>query len=1058
MDLSSLLNQGGSGLSTEDLIALQYCDSSEKLNKINNAAFRYPSNTSETYHFFDIFVQLVLSIHDADDEFGVQYTNTVIIGALRSCISGLLQQEGFNWLLDYPYHLSINTWNLLHSTSVTTFLIYLYGLSLGLKKQHTVSVSTWASSILQFLRVKLPLITCHIWLNFCHLEEQQQDTDIKTTFLFTMESTFWEQLTDVLVLLENGNALELTEKLENQLGGTLLRKHFTKNEMTLALISLENMIRSQQARYPRLTHLLNLFVYRHAYKGISNQRQSKKSKKQMKNKQQPKKEISLDINVNPLARNMLCDISLDHGTRSLILQQRTQGWVQQMGILSPADFDMYLQNLIHDHYPSEKKFVLDMVLVDWAARDIFGCHMELIINTLINLLGSTTYNMRLAPYYAWIQAFNLTYDDTISPATTAYNIKTGAEINISQFNTKHDMILVNGLSKILQRMTLQSSPSTKTWTMDCLRVASPAIVERYVHWLTQQLNQEFENKEGNNIGQESSFSSHLQSALINRNTLSYASVVVPTLLRESSDDTLAWLVQKKTQRVVSTAAGAGRILLEYFGEGTHLSSQFLVVDLLRCKTKNYMDTLFDYLCDNMKDTNSDSKVSRSWFYRHFLETLLSEAANDLMKNGQQQQQQTASPNVASQLYHQLLESPAHFEWFYTIPCTTEPLDIIGLASSYIWTTDYHLLLSVRDSGMASLLQCMTRLSGSEQQHLIIAWRNLWTTSTTTTLGMNLNKERRQLAVPIRWILQCVGLYDQAPPLAKQMMEEFLKIGIQTRIHGHEIIVDTVGQSETFTEQVMDLLMISDAPEIDGLFDLYLQLCQDVQGTNDIDQEDMVQTMVNTLISLSEELKLQYEYIGMDSGYLTGVKDMDTHMTSGGESSGLTDSDTGYNSKTGTEVVLGVVKSRKLRQSLLQEEEQQQKQGKKFKRQVISRKKRQKLRQRLKQRLEQNEKKSTEQAKNVMLILVQRLLNFLLVVLSESDGNSLCPKARLSIRDKLVRNLLLYEPLMTLTHLTELPADILDDVQLVIDISLNYLQKSNDDDEIYIIVQRMIGLD
>lgn len=268
MDLKSLLNQGGSGLSTNDLIALQSCDSNEKLEKISTAVFEYPSNSIESYRFFDVFIKLVLSIQDADDIFGLEYTNSVIITALKSCINGLLKLHGFNWLLEYPSHLTSLTWKSLQTKTNHSLLIHLYGLSLGLKKHDTVPIISWAKALLHFLRAEVPPLTCHIWLNFCYLDQQQEKKSddageinlLKELFL-TSTYNNQDQLVAVLRILNKGNATEFIRTFESQLGTTLLRDSFTHDEMVLAMMAFEKCVKSNEVLYPKATQ--SLYVYNH---------------------------------------------------------------------------------------------------------------------------------------------------------------------------------------------------------------------------------------------------------------------------------------------------------------------------------------------------------------------------------------------------------------------------------------------------------------------------------------------------------------------------------------------------------------------------------------------------------------------------------------------------------------------------------------------------------------------------------------------------------------------------------------------------------------------------
>ncbi|KAI8342584.1 hypothetical protein BC941DRAFT_509479 [Chlamydoabsidia padenii] len=1086
MDLQSLLNQGGSGLTTDDLLALQHCDNNEKLNKLNGVVFDYPSSSIDTYRFFDAFIQLVLSIQDDDDEFGLQYANTMIISALRTCINGLLQQEGFQWLVSYPTYLSEKTWLLLESRSDTTFLNYLYGLTLGLKKQDSISYETWVRSILYFLRAKVPPLTCHIWLNFTYLDDRHQgQVGARAAFLAAMEDGFSSTLPAFMETMTGATRYSLINTLETGLGGTLIRDPYTQKDITSAVAALEHSIRSHRTSYPLLAQELNRFLIKHVNAELVRKPAKLSEKRSNQN-------YLITRYPNLITKSSFDDLPLVDDTQSRLFQQAKRRWVQAMGVFLPDDFGIFLQRLVVSLYPSKNTCILDSVLVDWAARDPFGCHLVLIVDSVMRLMNSYNYDKTWSPYNSWIQAFELTGDGKGLVTTEGYNIKTGAEINLSKFSTKHDAVIVKGLGKILQQMTLRSTPTSSTWMVDCLLVASPDVIRQYFDWLIQQVNQEFDTGKltEHNI---MPFASHLHGILARQDLYPIAPFVVPSLLRRASEHTLAWMIQKKTDRVgylktdsASRRYPSGQIIAVYFDGGTDLSSKHLVSDLLRHKTRNYMDYLLTYLLNKSRQCEPTQKGTQSWLSRHFMEAILLEASNNsTIGDGQQQEQQQQQYSVAAGLYRRLLQDHTTFEWIFTTPYLAVDSMHISINYKYTNIVKTHTVMSLRETGMATLLHCVTQLDDSRQQHLTGIWMDLWTTG-GKTMGsdiMDLQQETR-LCVPDSMVLQCIGLYDQAPVIMRQMMEQFMKLSIQTRLHNGKGQVETTGQQQTFNEKVMDLLMLSDAPEVDGLLDLYLQLSYTFEATSETDQEEMVQAVVTTLIELTGEFDVLFKYplYQKSSGrQLAGPKpeptrtldefDEYTRIAESGTTSSSENStdewfenNNNINNNNSNDNTLISGKSRRLRQSLLQ------KQGKKHgslakalvekkmdEQQWTKRRRRydhpqddddQVHQQRRKRQTSERSITSKEESdrliqNEVLVTLLQRLLNFILVVVSGADESSLCPAARKSVRNKMVRNYLLYESLATLNQHSEMPAHILNDIQVIIDISIDSLDKDGD---------------
>ncbi|CAO3593279.1 unnamed protein product [Absidia cylindrospora] len=888
-----------------------------------------------------------------------------------------------------------------------------------------------------------------------------------------------EMLQDVFSILQNGDKSKLDDELENHLGGAILLHNFSQDEMVVSLVHFGNLVRSNKIIYPLTKMSLDRFVYT---VGPSSQNGGGKSKGKQKL-------VDGGMGHNPLVNNgVRNEISDNVKEKSLQVQQGTKWWLQQMGILLPVEFDMYLEELIMHLYPSASMRVLDFVLADWAARDPFGCHMELIVKNVMNLVDQqSSLDTEMAPFYAWIQMFDLAHDTRVSDIEKGYNIKTGAEINLAKFNTKHDVALVNGLVKILQQMSMLSTTASNSFILHCINVAAPEIVLGYVEWIVQLLNKEFDTAQDHHVtslnpitksgrkSQQTTIAEHLEKVLMHPNVMSIASLLVPTILLQASDHTIAWLTNKKTDRVSSPARSGIHILMEYFSGGSHLSSKLLMTDLLRQKSRQYMDTLMGCLRSRMSDPLPSSAHSQSWFTRHFLGPILSEASNgndnttpQHHQHQEQQKEDQNQPNVAFQLLQTMLTGRSLFPWYFTTLVTSDRTHKLA-AIEKLFMSQHHVIYSVRGNGLADMIQKIVQLDVAQQQRIVDMWIKLWTI--TDDMDSDTKEQQKQISVPLDWVLQCIGLYDQAPAVVKQMMECYMKLGIQSRVlHGDKAI--KFGNKESFTEMMMNLLMLSDTPEVDELFDLYIQLCYHEKDSSELDQEEIVQAVVRTLMILTEETKLLFndqsqsedENTGATGGAHEGNNDgtigneLDQY-TSMMEIDPVVEDDEQTMEMQGHNNQYNAGKSRKLVQKLIAQQKEHQVQRfttarKKARKDRLERQKEQRRENRKKQ--QQLEFMHAHVYRNKMVtMLVQRLLNFILVILSESGGNSLCPEARQSVRDKLVRNLLLYEPLATLIQIVELPSNTVDDIHMIVGLCLEILQKDGDTTT-YGMIQRIIG--
>ncbi|KAI8972080.1 hypothetical protein BDB01DRAFT_854781 [Pilobolus umbonatus] len=254
-----------------------------------------------------------------------------------------------------------------------------------------------------------------------------------------------------------------------------------------------------------------------------------------------------------------------------------------------------------------------------------------------------------------------------------------------------------------------------------------------------------------------------------------SATVVPVLLRHLSD--LEWLcLQKPT------------ILVHYFSDGPQVSKHMLVHDLLTTKPKVFMDTLFHYLRHTMPDVDPKSTHSRIWFQSHFLGKIL-ELANH-------------PQSLSSRLLRQFFKTTDDFEWYFATPLDPNPVP----------SPSSHTVYSVQHTGLASLLQELKRLDDTQQHKVVEMWFDVWIQS-------------MQFRVPVKWILLCIGLYDQAPALVKQKIETCLTIGTP---------------DPAFRSKLMDLLLISDMPAPEDVFDLITHL------------PDLHWLIIQLLIEVSEE--------------------------------------------------------------------------------------------------------------------------------------------------------------------------------------------------------------
>ncbi|KAG1055044.1 hypothetical protein G6F43_002984 [Rhizopus delemar] len=969
MDLRNLLNQKEENTSLT-LVELEKLlangDNSKSIEKITNATFTFPSLKNDSFVFFNVFIQLLLSITHEEDPYDAHYTRSIIIDSLRTCINGLLRQFGMSWLLEFPQHFYLKTWISLHSSSDTSILIYLYGLVLALSKKPDISYTTaWVEGLVNFIQSDTHEIIAHLWLSICAIDDAKNQEDFKRLCLNALESRlemqqqsdqerFKEAIRQMLMLLKNADAAHLAARVNQQLGNALTRPPFSKDEFKLGLIQLETFCQLKQGLlYPRL---FNIFI-------------------KFKSTNEPQKVGKLP-GKNPLLNYplLLTSPSDDQFCAQRLVADCTCFWIRKMGAMIPDEFDMYMKNLIIQQYPTEQKTNLDTVLADWAVKDRFQRHRDLIIDTIISLLQKPRYNNRTAPFYAFVHLFNLHEERLEATKDNSYKIKSGALIDAVQFDTCTNQELVNGCLFILKRITeaeTNYSGKLENWVEDCLRVTKSDVAQRYIEWLCKKgCDPVLRSNQKNTL-----YMRYLSVAL--RETVNLSFHTVPVLLRSFDDTMLNWLFTP------ANASTANKMLTQYFGDGAQVSKHILVRDLLVNKSKNFMDRLLTFLRSAMYDTSPSSTKSRKWFKNHFLGPMLIVAGDE---DGWQK-------NVASRIFRQFFKTSNDFEWYFQTPLVEQllPFDFLDISKS-------HDIYSVRNMGLASVLQEMAQLEDNDKKEkLVKMWFDLWTTSIEEGGAY-------KFTVPVSWVLQCSGLYDQAPVFVKQMIRQFIKIGMESSRKQEPGFLD-MPPERSFVDRMMDLVLLSDTPEPDSLFDLFLSVaCKE----SDTIQEQVIAAIINILIEISEELEVEMKLFSM-SAEQQPVSNL-------------------QQVKISKKKIMKRKNVKKMRKVLMKQQAE--------------------LEESLQKTL-----KSGDRSIKALTTLVQRLINFLLSLLNHTAADTSVIKQ--NIQYQLTHTPLFYEPLAKLSNLIRQPEDLQEDIQTTIETSLDYLKNQSKEKKMLEIAQKIL---
>ncbi|KAI8366010.1 uncharacterized protein BYT42DRAFT_618452 [Radiomyces spectabilis] len=951
MDLHSLLNQGSSTLSLDDLTQLlNENDEKEKLNRISQATFDYNQSEVQSYSFFDLFIRVLTSVqHADDDEYSAQYAKSVITAALRQCINDLLQKFGLTWAVRFSAKLSLSTWKILKTQPETTILVYLYGLVLAVGKQPDISKEAWIDSLAYFIHASHPAVVLHIWLTCCAADEQTPDAYVaKHKMVTVLEQTLEQQKLDgeknglnvavqrVITLLKEENVGYLIDHIDNQVGNALIRPSFTADEFAVAWMELDNMVNEAPSDFPYLLRKM-------------------------------KPDSPTPPKVNPLTKGLKGTPPDDYYERSERLKIGMDSWMNQVNCLTPSEFQRLLNALIRQ-YPTRKKTMVDWTLVTWAVYDPFHCHADLILDAVIGRLNGAKYDKLSAPFYAFEQLFNLDDEKIDGDHEAAYKIQTGAQVHLPRFCIRSDNALENGCLFILRKLTMQPSLATNQWKNDCLKVAPPEVTQQHIEWLLNELIHSSQPDQTNPL------KSALLRVLQHPRVIAYSSYIIPLLLRTVDQELLAWLL---------TTTEASAIFIDYFSQGAQLSSKILISDLLETKSKRYMDALLAFLRRHLTDTSLNSNRSRVWFTHHFLESILALAASD-----------PTGHTVASQLFRQFLRTADEYHWYFATALHPKNEDMLDFRSLNILR--FHTVFPIRHIGLASVLQQMVNLPNTQSQEILIdRWFNLWVSPSVET-------GESRFTVPESWIIQCIGLYDQAPALMKRMMERLLDIGLRSQM------TSGADDKHTFTQSMMDLVLLSDTPKPQIIFDLFQIHCEKL-GCASTEEPETIRCIGYAFMELANEIDLEQRQSDPPAPPPSSLAP--------------------HHVPTTLPSPLKPLWRRKIRKRELRK--MKQKASKEAATAAAA----------AAAVLIHAQPGPTEVRLKGLKVLVTRVLDFLVGLFDGSDQHSVCIVARQRLQQSMASWLLIYEPLRQLNSET-CSEDIRQDVQTVIDACIDLLGATN----------------
>lgn len=627
-----------------------------------------------------------------------------------------------------------------------------------------------------------------------------------------------------------------------------------------------------------------------------------------------------------------------------------QHWTSLTESMTPVELEIHLKELIQDRYPNENKTMLDLIVANWIARGKDGTlEHSIIIDALLQ--ANFRYHNQLAPFYAINEEFRQTSSNKFGN-TQPYKFNLILTEDPPWLNPL-DPDILHGCLRLLKQLAGSDVADTEAWVQDILKITSSQVIGKYVDWLSKEYTS----------SRNPRLEKHLLATMRNPRiqnwpALFYSYHAVPILLRNLDASSLASILEHPESGIITG----------YFSGCQQTEVTSLVIELLQLKPKVYFDLLLNHLKSNMNSIDTQSPQSRTWFQKHFIQPILLVAEEN-------------DNTAAAQLYYQLLTSNADFDWFLATYLSEQPENDPIFTLQGLELGKKHLILPVRSSGLASFMQEMIRMGDTGgRQRLVQYWNDAW----TKTNGDS------NFAVPIPWILQCIGLFKQSPYNVKNMTEHLVDIGLRG---------DTADHS--FLRKLIDLMMLSDVPDVDSVLNMFSKRYDAV--SNDELDAWIAWYITSIVIEVTEELYWQVKPIEDRKFAEEAVKQVSAKRTG-----------TGRSKKR-------MVWISEARWKGMKKEEQQM---------IRS----------MRRWMQRKPTDNTQQKKSQSLIpLVQHILDFLSALVVPDGHPSLEISAKRRLRDRLVLYTLFYLPLSKLKRLLKQETSTLEKLQAFVVVCVSIVQ-------------------
>ncbi|OZJ05680.1 hypothetical protein BZG36_01447 [Bifiguratus adelaidae] len=789
VDLARVLNEPSLGLKEVKELQQNF-EAYKVLQTLRHAQLSLPSDSGDAGRYFDTTVLLLARVPRGRDG----TISATVMDAFERLIN-LCVGADRTWLLHSLEQISRNTWQALkvhhEASTADSLLLRLYADYTTILPNLGLPLQQWALPMASFLDAQVAPLAAHFWTSIVGLCEEQGETGLLSR------------------ISERLHGLVSSESSVTNLMGEVHDILLDRNRETLKMFqqcTIGNVVNFTNGLFDIAAMQFDVFALDSGAMTTAHAMGPDQAEADVTKIPSITSHPSDANSFTPLTAQLLAhELPHDAGEKLLVTESVLQQWIRSLGIGDAFVFQASLKKVIEQHYPNNRKSVLDLAIAQFMYRHPEW--MPTIVSGLVETMFKDTsvYNIRNCPFYAIASVYTKTITEPkgsnpqLRKRRKTYNV--GHVDTCAAFFAELHSLTLRGTTKNKRK-------HTRAWLSECIKHSSNEVVASFVARVMKDARLTSTTKNvAHNIVQ-----------LISRDwPTRIVSIMAKSAIVVADQETLAAMLAKDEFRKV--------VIGLFESEETSLIANDCVEDLL------YLQK--GYAFDSLTAVLEKSHAGMWRFLVSFIHSALSSVPTNSEFVLSHLRQVLLSDNFPVLFYTSPAEQEAstHTSWETTVLSTHRAFHIPASAAIHLWTQRINLA------------------SESTRAAVITLWRQCW-----------MNGKRLP---PVNWILCLLITYGNACEDLKTFYNELIQKSMEFLATERHAATSLDGILDgDFVRRIYDLIFFAES-DIQPLYDTF---CRMMSKQSDPKTSDSAKCILRLLMDVSIELN-QYSK-STESGNVT----------------------------------------------------------------------------------------------------------------------------------------------------------------------------------------------